>query len=132
MLRQPRFLTAALITATLAASPSMTLAQTTTDAAAFEGDYTVAGEMEGGRSYKGIARVAKTGDTYTIAWKIGQESHLGTGILTGGQLSTVFVGGGIPGIAVYRKSSDGKVLGIYTQFGGTKTAIETWDPVKPD
>lgn len=109
------------------ALPALTLAPA--PAKAFEGDYVVTGELEGGRSYKGLARVARTGDTYTIAWKIGQESHLGTGIVSGGTLSAVFVGGGIPGVVVYRKTPDGTVLGIYTQFGGTETALETWEPV---
>ncbi|WP_119678513.1 hypothetical protein [Indioceanicola profundi] len=122
----PRIFASALSVALPAA---LLLTVSPASAAEFEGDYVVTGEMEGGRGYKGVARVAKTGDTYTIAWKIGQESHLGTGILSGGQLSTVFVGAGIPGVAVYRRSPDGKVLGVYTQFGGTQTAIETWEPV---
>jgi len=111
-------LSAALIAGLLTAAP----------AGAMEGTYEVEGQSDGG-SYSGRVRVAQTGDTYTILWLIGAERHLGTGILSGGQLSVVFVGGGIPGVAVYRRTTGETVVGVYSQLGGTRTAIETWTPV---
>jgi len=97
----------------------------------FEGVFKVSGGLEDGRSYQGEALVVRTGDTYSIAWKIGQEQHFGTAIASGGQLSAVFLGGGAmpPGVAVYRRSADGQVIGLYTVLGGTSTAIETWEPM---
>ncbi len=109
---------------------SMVLALSATPVLAdgFEGDYAVTGELPDGRSYKGEARVIRTGQTLTIAWRIGGERHLGTAIEGGGSMSVVFAPqGGQPGIAVYRPSPDGKVVGVYTVLGGTETAMETWE-----
>lgn len=95
----------------------------------FEGVYRVSGGTDDGRDYKGEAKVVRTGNTYTIAWRIGSEQHFGTGIVSGGQLSAVFAAGphAPPGVAVYRLTPDGRVIGVYTVLGGTSTAVETWE-----
>ncbi|ACI97619.1 hypothetical protein [Rhodospirillum centenum] len=124
-------LAAALVVALAAGSVPTTLpalAQTE-KASGFEGTFRVSGSTGNGRDYRGEAKVVRTGDTYTIAWRIGTEHHFGTGIVSGGQLSAVFASGphAPPGVAIYRPTPDGRVIGVYTILGGTSTALETWE-----
>ncbi|MFC7335221.1 hypothetical protein [Rhodocista pekingensis] len=126
-------LAAALAVALLAGSVLTTvpaLAQTEKEkATGFEGTYRISGGTGNGRDYRGEVKVVRTGATYTIAWRIGAEQHFGTGIVSGGQLSAVFASGphAPPGVAVYRQTPDGRVIGVYTVLGGTSTAVETWE-----
>lgn len=87
-----------------------------------EGVYRVEGNgPESDQAYKGEAQVKKTGDTYTVVWRIGESGHVGTGILTADVLSIFFQPldrRGAPGVASFR-IIDGKVAnGTWTVLGG--------------
>jgi hypothetical protein len=70
-------------------------------ALAVEGRYKVEGRIPGQeRNYGGEAVVKRTGQTFTIAWRIGNSTHVGTGIMIDNKLTVVYQGvggGGRPG-----------------------------------
>lgn len=101
-------------------------------AQAVDGVYRVEGHgPESGQVYKGEAQVKKTGDTYTVVWRIGESGHVGTGILTADVLSVFFQPldrRGAPGVASFRVI-DGKIAeGTWTVLGGKVVGVERWVP----
>ena len=103
-------------------------------AAAIEGRYRVVGTVPGDpRDYRGEAQIKRTGDTYTIVWRVGPVPHLGTGLVSGQTLSVVYLPiGGRPGLAVY-SIRDGRVAeGIWAELGGQHIATEQWSPAQQD
>lgn len=103
-----------------------------TGAHAIDGVYRVEGHSPGSRDvYKGQAQIKKTGDTYTVVWKIGESGHVGTGILTANVLSVFFQPldrRGAPGIASFRVAGDRVVDGTWTVLGGNAVGVERWVP----
>lgn len=100
-------------------------------ALAIEGLYTVEGKNPGQpQGYKGEVQIKQTGRTYTIVWKIGEGSQIGTGILIDNVLSIVFTSPGParPGLAVYSVSDDKITSGVWTSLGSQIVAEETWRP----
>ena len=97
-----------------------------------EGVYRVEGNgPESDQAYKGEAQVKKTGDTYTVVWRIGESGHVGTGILTADVLSIFFQPldrRGAPGVASFRVI-EGKITnGTWTVLGGKVVGTERWVP----
>jgi pimeloyl-ACP methyl ester carboxylesterase len=101
-------------------------------AESIEGLYRIEGNgPDSDQAYKGEAQVKKTGDTYTIVWRIGESGHVGTGILTADVLSIFFQPldkRGAPGVASFR-IIDGKIAdGTWTVLGGKVVGTERWTP----
>ena len=97
-----------------------------------EGMYRVEGNSPGAdHAYKGKAQIKKTGETYTIVWRIGEGGHVGTGILISDVLSVFFQPldrRSAPGVASFRVL-DGKITGgAWTVLGGTVGGRERWVP----
>ena len=103
---------------------------------AIEGLYHVEGHGPGSTDiYKGDAQIKKTGDTYSIVWRVGQTRHLGTGILTGNVLSVFFQPlerGAGAGLASFRIIDDKVADGTWTVLGSTSVGVERWMPDRGD
>ena len=101
-----------------------------TAAHAIDGVYRVEGHSPGSSDvYKGEAQIKKTGDTYTVVWRIGESGHVGTGILTDNVLSIFFQPldrRAAPGIASFHVVGDKVVDGTWTVLGGNSVGVERW------
>jgi hypothetical protein len=97
-----------------------------------DGVYRVEGHSPGSNeTYKGEAQIKKTGDTYTVVWRIGESGHVGTGILRGNVLSIFFQPldrRAAPGIASFLIAGDKVTEGTWTVLGGNAVGIERWVP----
>lgn len=75
-----------------------------------EGEYSVQGSMPGETSrYQGEAVIKCTGETYSVAWKVGAQVFIGTGLARDGVFSIVFRdrrSNSPPGIASFRIEGD--------------------------
>jgi hypothetical protein len=97
-----------------------------------DGVYRVEGHSPGSNEvYKGQAQIKKTGDTYTVVWRIGESGHVGTGILRGNVLSIFFQPldrRAAPGIASFLIADDKVTEGTWTVLGGNSVGVERWVP----
>ncbi len=97
-----------------------------------DGVYRVEGHSPGSsETYKGQAQIKKTGDTYTVVWRIGESGHVGTGILTGNVLSIFFQPldrRAAPGVASFLVEDDKVTNGTWTVLGGNAVGEERWFP----
>jgi hypothetical protein len=97
-----------------------------------DGFYRVEGHSPGSTdTYKGQAQIKKTGDTYTVVWRIGESGHVGTGILRGNVLSVFFQPldrRAAPGIASFLITDDKVTEGTWTVLGGNAVGVERWVP----
>ena len=97
-----------------------------------DGVYRVEGHSPGSsETYKGQAQIKKTGDTYTVVWRIGESGHVGTGILRGNVLSIFFQPldrRAAPGIASFLVAGDKVTEGTWTVLGGNAVGVERWIP----
>jgi hypothetical protein len=97
-----------------------------------DGLYRVEGHSPGStETYKGQAQIKKTGDTYTVVWRIGESGHVGTGILRGNVLSVFFQPldrRAAPGIASFLITDDKVTEGTWTVLGGNAVGVERWIP----
>ena len=95
-----------------------------------DGLYRVEGHSPGSaETYKGQAQIKKTGDTYTVVWRIGESGHVGTGILTGNVLSIFFQPldrRAAPGVASFLVTDDKVTEGTWTVLGGNAVGVERW------
>jgi hypothetical protein len=107
-----------------------------TAALAIDGVYHVEGHGPGSSdTYKGEAQIKKTGDTYSIVWRVGQTRHLGTGIRTDNVLSVFFQPlerGAGAGLASFRVVDDKITEGTWTVLGSKSVGIERWTPDRGD
>jgi hypothetical protein len=101
-----------------------------TTAHAIEGIYRVEGHAPRSSDvYKGEAQIKKTGDTYTVVWRIGSSGHIGTGILMDNVLSVFFQPldrGAAAGVACFRIIDDKIAQGTWTMLGGKEVGEENW------
>lgn len=101
-------------------------------AKSIEGSYTVEGWLPGrDRPYTGTAEVKRTGETYTVSWRIGADTIVGTGILVGDQLSVTYVrlnAPAPPGLVVFNVNQNSIGAGIWTQLGSQLVGTEQWAP----
>lgn len=101
-----------------------------------EGRYSVEGRNPGGEgSYSGQAAVQQQGSVYRVAWKVGRQQYVGTGIRREDTFSVVYQGagdGGRPGLVVYQIRDDGSLVGLWVPLGGDKTGLERWTPAGRD
>ena len=101
-----------------------------TAAEAIDGRYRIEGHSPGSAdTYQGEAQIKKTGDTYTVIWRIGESGHLGTGILRANVLSVFFQPldrRAAPGIASFLIVDDKVTEGSWTVLGGNVVGVERW------
>lgn len=97
-----------------------------------EGNYHATGVNPDGGRYEAVVAVSKSGQTYKVAWAVGDQQYVGTGILQGDAFAVVWVGGNDlpPGLIVYKVNADRTFEGTYAYLGGTQLAFETWRPRK--
>lgn len=108
------------------------LAAAVLPAAAIEGEYRVVGQdlPPAGARYTGVVEVQRTGDTYQVAWIIGEQVFVGTGLRVADSFGVVYEtgAGGGTGSAVYEVRPDGRLIGVWTMLGGDTVGTETWTP----
>ena len=99
---------------------------------AIDGLYRIEGHSPGSSDvYKGEAQIKKTGETYTVVWRIGESGHVGTGILTDNVLSVFFQPldrRAAPGVASFHVVNDKVVDGTWSVLGGNAVGSERWTP----
>jgi hypothetical protein len=89
------------------------------------GQYKVSGENPDGSTYKGAAKVEKTGDTYKVTWNVGGEIFVGTGIGSPEAIAVGYRSGSQTGIALIGK--EGESYGVvWTYLNGRKLGTEKW------
>jgi hypothetical protein len=97
-----------------------------------DGLYRIEGHSPGSSEvYKGEAQIKRTGDTYTVVWRIGESGHVGTGILTGNVLSVFFQPldrRAPPGVASFLVAADKVTEGTWTVLGANEVGVERWIP----
>lgn len=106
----------------------MTLTALPAAAADFAGKYAVRGtDPDGGSDYTGVVTLTQTAEAiYSVVWKIGGDTFIGTGIGGAEGLAVGYKSGSNTGIAIYRQDPDGAVKGVWTYAGGKKIGEEVW------
>ena len=106
------------------------------------GVFNVAGTNPGGGSgYEGVVEVERTGDTYAVAWRVGDDYFVGTGIgaanvdgtATFGDAATQdnaiavsYASGSSFGLALFVEQQNGQWKGIWTYAGSDAIGTEVW------
>ena len=106
------------------------------------GTYQVQGKnADGNGQYTGTVEVQRTGETYAVRWKIGNDEFVGTGLgakFVGDRfqmgpasaddtaISVGYISGKSFGMAMYFQQPDGTWQGIWTFGGSDKAAYENW------
>ena len=85
------------------------------------GSYSLVGRNVNGSSYRGRVAVSQTGETFRVVWRVGSQTFVGTGILTGDVLSVAYNGG----LAVYRFSPAG-IKGRWATTNARRISTEDW------
>lgn len=97
-------------------------------AAAPLGDWLVNGHNPGDeRPYKGHVSVIKSGETYTVMWRFGSTTYVGTGIEQGNSFAVTFKPsqGQMVGIALFVKQGE-QWSGRWSTMGGQAVGQEIW------
>lgn len=94
------------------------------------GEYTIQGTSPGtDTTYQGQVKVIRQGDVYVVAWRIGPERYMGTGLRLDDSLAVVYESHGAPaGLVLYTILPSGELTGVYTNLGQTTVGTETWKP----
>lgn len=108
------------------------------------GTYDLTGlNPDSGDTYKGTATVTRTGETYSVVWKIGDDTISGIGIgirLVDGRavlgpandgdvgLSVSYESGDDHGIVTYFEQPDGTWHGTWAYNGWRRISTEDWTP----
>lgn len=94
------------------------------------GDWICSGSNPGdSRSYRGYVNVLRSGDTFTVLWRFGTNTYLGTGLDLGDAFAVSFIqpqnDSQVVGLALFRKQGQNWV-GRWTQIGSKSLGQETW------
>lgn len=94
------------------------------------GDWICTGNNAGDvRTYKGYINVIRSGDTYTVLWRFGTTTYIGTGLDVGDAFAVSFIQpqsqSQVVGLALFRKQGQNWV-GRWTQLGSKSLGKETW------
>lgn len=94
------------------------------------GDWVCTGNNAGDtRMYKGYVNVIRSGDTFTVLWRFGTHTYLGTGLDLGDAFAVSFIQpqseSQVVGLALFRKQGQNWV-GRWTQLGSKSLGSETW------
>lgn len=91
------------------------------------GNYTVRGTSPGSSQvYTGHAGVIRTGKTFSVTWRIGNERYTGVGLLSGDVFSVSYYSSGHNGIAVYTNVGEGAWAGIWAPVKSKGVGREEW------
>ncbi len=97
-------------------------------AAAPLGDWLCQGNNAGDqRQYRGQVSVLRSGQTYTVMWRFGQSTYIGTGIENGDFFAVSFTQpeSQTVGLALFKRQGNDWV-GRWTTLGGQILGQETW------
>jgi hypothetical protein len=89
------------------------------------GQYKVSGQNPDGSTYKGAAKVEKTGDTYKVSWNVGGEVFIGTGIGSPEAIAVAYRSGSQTGIALIGKEGENYGV-VWTYLNGRQLGTEKW------
>lgn len=92
------------------------------------GDWIVRGQNPADeRVYKGQVSVIKSGDTYTVLWRFGATTYIGTGVDVDSHFAVTFKPAEslMVGLLLLQKK-DGGWQGKWTQMGSKSVGIEAW------
>lgn len=92
------------------------------------GDWLATGYNAGDqREYKGYVSVVKSGDTYTVLWRFGATTYIGTGLDLGTSFAVAFKPTETPvvGLILLQKQGD-QWAGKWTQMGAKSVGKESW------
>jgi len=108
------------------------------------GTYQVQGvNPDNNQQYTGTVKVVRNGETYNVAWNIGGQQYVGTGLgakFIGNRfqmgpasaddtaISVGYVSGNTFGMAMYFQQPDGTWQGVWTYSGSNKASAENWLP----
>lgn len=87
------------------------------------GSYTVEGKGPDGNTYRGIASIEATGDTFRVVWLIGKDKFVGTAVGNDDFFAVAYRSGSNTGVAAYGKDGDGWI-GVWTYSGGRAIGAE--------
>ena len=112
-------LLALVVTSGAAAADSMTLAS----------HYNVAGTNANGSHYAGTVDVdVISTTTFLVAWHIGSGTSNGFGMRMGDTISATYMLNNMPGLIIYRATSNGGFKGIWAIRGQNGSGTEVWTP----
>lgn len=87
-----------------------------------EGTYRVEGKNPNGARYRGTAVVKRSGNRYTVAWKIARRSYSGSGDLAGKSLTINWKdSSGNGGVIRYTLTDSGVLRGVWADGKGSET-----------
>ncbi len=95
------------------------------------GNYRCTGKSPGqNQEYKGQVEVSKSGDNYTVLWRLGTKVYLGTGLDLGDTFAVAFLTEDRQwfGLAVFRKQNN-QWVGKWASAGSKVFGTETWTPL---
>ena len=98
----------------------------------YSGKYLAAGTSNGGRAYKAMVEITRTGDVYEVLWVLGpREAYMGVGLTEGDALCIGWSAAQTPGLVIYKPDKDNRLVGRWTAPGSEgKTFKETLTPIK--
>lgn len=97
------------------------------------GDWLCNGQNPGDqRQYKGQVSVIKSGETYTVLWRFGSSTYIGTGVLVGDSFAVSFTQNQmtpqpnpVVGLVLFKQRGAGWE-GQWTQMGSKSLGKENW------
>lgn len=93
------------------------------------GDWICTGQNAGDpRTYSGTVSIARSDQTYTVLWRFGAKTFLGTGIEIGDSFAVTFTqpqNQQFVGLVLLRKKGE-QWLGNWTTLGGKQIGTENW------
>lgn len=96
-----------------------------------EGDYALEGTSNG-KVYRGVVKIARDKETYTVTWTIGRERYTGIGLQEGNVLSVSCIMSGAPCVVSYVIHPDGSLKGRWSAQRGvveTETLVIQADKI---
>ncbi len=88
-----------------------------------EGGYFVKGISSSGATYRGTAVIERKGEHYTLTWKLGAETIVGNGVLSGNTLTVNWSGKAGSGVIAYVVMSDRSLKGTWAGGSGSETLV---------
>lgn len=99
------------------------------DVLTLHSSYAAAGTNPDGSKYRGTVAIKVISDkTFTIHWKIGDETYDGFGMRNGDALAATYVLGGKPGLVIYKVGEDGVLGGLWVVRGEDEGGTERLTP----
>lgn len=99
------------------------------DTLVLHSNYAAAGSNPDGSTYSGTVAIKVISDkTFTIHWKIGDETYDGFGMRNGDALAATYTLDGEPGLVIYRVIEGGVLDGFWVVRGKDKGGTERLTP----